>query len=253
VILYGADMEDLDNSFDGAEQTVDLNCIMPEFADQDDLTGNKIPVKKLSQMFDSVSGKEASTSANTGLKVYLRVRAIAAKLENTITVESATSIVSNAPESSKRAQYSKREERHYAFNHIFSPQSQQNDVFDICVQPLLEKFIQGESCVLFAYGMTNAGKTYTIQGNTANPGILPRLVNAILGQATEQFVDARLQLSMLEIYQEKIFDLLNSSSKREKLTIRDGNGKVEVGKLSAHPIGSDEEAFKLLSTASANR
>ena len=51
--------------------------------------------------------------ANGGMKVYLRVRPIKSKEEGTITVESDTSIVTNAPESSKRAQYTKTEARHY--------------------------------------------------------------------------------------------------------------------------------------------
>ena len=41
------------------------------------------------------------------------------------------------------------------------------------------RFLGGENCVLIAYGMTNAGKTHTIQGTTNNPGSLPRLVEEI--------------------------------------------------------------------------
>ena len=60
-----------------------------------------------------------------------------------------------------------------------------------------------------------------------------------------------LNISMLEIYQEKIYDLL--SSKKEKLSIRDGNGKVEVGKLSYHQVTSTEESIKLMDMASSKR
>jgi hypothetical protein len=206
----------------------------------------------------TTSAATTTTSGNSGgLKVYLRVRAIPSKLDSTITVESNTSIVTNAPETSKRAQYNnKQTERSYTFSHVFAPTSQQTEVFDVSVGPLLEKFLRGESTVLFAYGMTNAGKTYTIQGSQAMPGILPRLVNAILDQTKNeqtqvQVNDYRLQMSMLEIYQEKIYDLL--ATKREKLSIRDGSGKVEVGKLSVHAIASADEALKLLGTAAANR
>ena len=235
-----------DSSFDGTEQ-IDFNSIIAEFPDAEDLQGHKVPVKKLSQMFDSCA-KEP-----TGMRVYLRVRGISEKLESTISVESMTTIVTSAPESSKRAQYSKKEERHYSFCHVFAPTSQQADVFEISVAPLLDKVVQGESAVLFAYGMTNAGKTYTIQGNSQQPGILPRLVNSILEQSKKLSDSSapQLHISMLEIYQEKIFDLLGT--KREKLSIRDANGKVEVAKLSAHSIASDEEAMKLLNTAATNR
>jgi len=66
------------------------------------------PVKKLSEVFDTCAKAEGN------MKVYLRVRPASDKSgETTISVESTTSIVTNAPESSKRAIYTKMEERHY--------------------------------------------------------------------------------------------------------------------------------------------
>ena len=56
---------------------------------------------------------------------------------------------------------------------------------------------------------------------------------------------------MLEIYQEKIIDLLNK--KKEKLTIRDGNGRVEVSKLTTHSIKTADEATKLMDIAQSAR
>lgn len=133
---------------------------------------------------------------------------------------------------------------------MFGPESQQGDVFTHVAEPLLERFLAGDSCVLFAYGMTNAGKTYTIQGNPERPGILPQLVHAVLQRMGGQS-GWDLQASMLEIYQEKVYDLLGK--KRDKLAIRDGNGRVEVVKLSSHPIGSADEAIRLMDTAASKR
>lgn len=123
-------------------------------------------------------------------------------------------------------------------------------MYQHAVEPLLEKFYRGDNCVLFAYGMTNAGKTYTIQGSLHNPGILPRLVSSILDKM-DQMVEPRLNISMLEIYQEKIYDLL--ARRRENLSIRDANGRVEVAKLSHHPVKSTTEAFMLMDTAASKR
>lgn len=36
--------------------------------------------------------------------------------------------------------------------------------------------------LLFAYGVTNAGKTFTIMGNEENPGILPRALGEIFSR-----------------------------------------------------------------------
>jgi len=137
---------------------------------------------------------------------------------------------------------------------VFGPGSQQSDIFDHSVGPLLERFVQGDSCVLFAYGMTNAGKTFTIQGNKEQPGVMPRLVNAVLEKMQTMGISGAgwdLQTTMLEIYQEKIYDLLGK--KKDKLSIRDGNGRVEVQKLSVHTISSADDALKLMDAAAGRR
>ncbi len=101
--------------------------------------------------------------------------------------------------------------------------------------------------------MTNAGKTFTVQGANSNPGILPRLVTAVLDAMNSQGRDGwDLHVSMLEIYQENIYDLL-SKKRKEKLSIRDANGKVEVNKLSTHSITTTKDACKLMDTAAYNR
>jgi Kinesin motor domain len=97
------------------------------------------------------------------------------------------------------------------------------------------RFLRGESCVLFAYGMTNSGKTHTIQGSDCNngSGLLPRIVDAVLESTKTKNEQTghdlrqhpvneshfELHVSMLEIYQEKVFDLL--SKRRDKLTVSD--------------------------------
>jgi hypothetical protein len=128
----------------------------------------------------------------------------------------------------------------------------QDDIFEHTTAPLLRKFLNGENCVLFAYGMTNAGKTYTVQGTNSNPGILPKLVTAVLDEMAKSTSEWDLHVSMLEIYQENIYDLL-AKKKKEKLSIRDANGKVEVNKLSTHSIKSTKDACKLMDTAAYNR
>jgi hypothetical protein len=123
-------------------------------------------------------------------------------------------------------------------------------VFHHSVEPLMERFVGGDSVVFFAYGMTNAGKTHTIQGEPGAPGVLPQLVEAVLGKLGKMS-EWDLQTSMMEIYQEKVYDLLGK--KKDKLSIRDGNGRVEVMKLSSHPISSASEAMELMNTAASKR
>ena len=236
-----------DKNDDPADHIAELNNIVVDFPVlDDDNSVSSIPVKKLEGSFDNIAKNESLVSQ---LRVYLRVRPISEKLDSTISLESETTIITTAPEISNRAKYTKMEERTYTFNRVFGPSSEQNEVFEFSVEPLMERFLQGENCVLMAYGMTNAGKTHTIQGSTQNPGCLPRLVSEIL--LKREFSSFDLQLSILEIYQEDVYDLL--SKKKEKLKIRDVNGRMEVPKLSSHSIKSSSEAIKLMDAASCNR
>eukprot|EP01038_Epipyxis_sp_PR26KG_P015059 gene15059-20263_t len=239
-------MSDLDTSFDAAD-SMDLANVIAEFR-QDPITAGQMPNKKLCEAFDNCI---KDRPAEDTMKVFLRVRPIMNKADCTITVDSQYAITTTAPDSSKRALYTRTDARNYVFNRVFGPESQQEEVYDKIVPPLLQRFINGESCVLFAYGMTNAGKTYTIQGSDQNPGLLPRLVKSVLNQMENSPIEWNLQISMLEVYQEKVYDLLNK--KRDKLNIRDGNGKVEVGKLTAHKISVAEDATKLMNFAQTNR
>lgn len=231
----------LDSSCDG-EEIADLTSVIGEFRNNDDEPG-KIPVKKLQPSFDNIAKDEH-------LKVYLRVRPVIGLTESSIRVVSDTSITTIAPESSNRAKYTKTEERDYSFSRVFGTTSSQQDVFTHAVAPLVDKFLGHESCVLFAYGMTNSGKTFTIQGTPQIRGVLPNLIASVLDR-TESFSERSLQISMMEIYQEKVFDLL--SKQRDKLQIRDNGGRVEVSRLSCHALKSPDDAFKLVEQATQNR
>lgn len=98
--------EALDQSFDDKE-VADLASVVAEFPDNDELPEINIPVKKLSEEFDNAAKPDDS------MKVYLRVRPIADKADSTVIVETSNTILTSAPESSKRAQYTKTEERRY--------------------------------------------------------------------------------------------------------------------------------------------
>jgi hypothetical protein len=98
-------------SFEGKE-SIDLASVIAEFPNGDD-NPHKIPVKKLSQVFDGCIQNKTTDHVDDHMKVYLRVRPIPNNAETTIIVESENTILTNAPESSKRALYTKLESRHY--------------------------------------------------------------------------------------------------------------------------------------------
>ncbi|KAI0067955.1 kinesin-domain-containing protein [Artomyces pyxidatus] len=102
----------------------------------------------------------------------------------------------------------------YTFSHIFPSDSQQSEFFTKTTLPLVKGLLDGENGLLFAYGVTNSGKTYTMQGGShkGSAGILPRtldvLFNSIEGlQSQSRYRPVRLQGIELD-------DASNSSLRR---------------------------------------
>uniref|UniRef100_A0A915PIJ9 Uncharacterized protein n=1 Tax=Setaria digitata TaxID=48799 RepID=A0A915PIJ9_9BILA len=137
----------------------------------------------------------------------------------------------------------------FAFDSVFDPTTSQEMIYDACAAPLLEKIFDGYNCTILAYGQTGSGKTYTmgteetIAVSSEERGIISRLVDGIFKQinTSDRY---RVTASMLEIYEEKVIDLLCVS--RESLHIRESKGVVFVQGLSEHPVNCLEDALKLL-------
>ncbi|KAG7450141.1 kinesin-domain-containing protein [Guyanagaster necrorhizus] len=74
----------------------------------------------------------------------------------------------------------------YTFSRVFTPDTSQSDFFQSTTLPLVRDALQGQNALLFAYGATNSGKTYTIQGGSqdGSAGILPRSLD-VLFNSTE--------------------------------------------------------------------
>ncbi|CAF4268292.1 unnamed protein product, partial [Rotaria magnacalcarata] len=63
--------------------------------------------------------------------------------------------------------------------HILTDNISQSAAFKELALPLLDDLIQGKSSVLFTYGITGSGKTYTMMGPLNNPGLIPRSFDVI--------------------------------------------------------------------------
>ena len=69
----------------------------------------------------------------------------------------------------------------YTFNHVFPPETHQSEFFTKTTLPIVRDLLSGENGLVFAYGVTNSGKTYTIQGGTEpnTAGLLPRTLDVV--------------------------------------------------------------------------
>uniref|UniRef100_A0A673CDK0 Kinesin-like protein n=1 Tax=Sphaeramia orbicularis TaxID=375764 RepID=A0A673CDK0_9TELE len=66
----------------------------------------------------------------------------------------------------------------FSFSQIFGPQTSQSELFEDAVKSQMSDFLDGKDALIFSYGVTNAGKTYTIQGTPKDRGILLRVLDS---------------------------------------------------------------------------
>lgn len=101
----------------------------------------------------------------------------------------------------------------YQFDRVFGPEATQNDVFSE-VETLSTSLLDGYSCCLFAYGQTGSGKTFTMEGPTSDRGLNYRLLQNVFSEMQERSATTHydLNVSIMEIYNEAIVDLLDEKN-----------------------------------------
>jgi hypothetical protein len=130
------------------------------------------------------------------------------------------------------------------YDAVLGPSSTQADAFNL-IDGYVNKALDGYNCTVLAYGQTGTGKTYTMSGGRwttdtpvassedgpdaqsierAQQGVIPRAFEKLFQRITElSFATAMfsVQTSFLEVYNEKIYDLLakRSNSKRADMNI----------------------------------
>ncbi|NXM10804.1 KI20A protein, partial [Ploceus nigricollis] len=123
------------------------------------------------------------------LKVFLRVRPFSiAELEShesqgCVTIEDAQTVILSAPKESSAMKNSERGIGHavhsFTFSQVFGPETTQSAFFEGSMKDIIRAYVNGVNGLVFTYGVTNAGKTFTIQGTSKDLGILPRSLDVI--------------------------------------------------------------------------
>ena len=150
-----------------------------------------------------------------------------------------------------------RPEKSFEYDYIFDPKSTQNDVYEE-VTLLIQSMVQGNNICIIAYGQTCTGKTYTIQGpDSKNPGIAPRAAKElflILNNFNKSnfFENIRLSLTIIEIYNEQIYNLLEESTPSLNM-YEDASGNLIIPDLNPITVNSFDEANKLFKLAAKFR
>ncbi|CAL6058217.1 Kinesin-6 [Hexamita inflata] len=115
----------------------------------------------------------------------------------------------------------------FQFDAVFGPDSTQDEVFQQA-RPVIDSALQGVNSTIFSFGATCAGKSYTIFGpDQRNEGIIPRTISYIfqyIQQNSSKSIHYMLSVSFLEIYLERVRDLLNQQ--KNNLQVFDSDNPV---------------------------
>ncbi|XP_076292719.1 kinesin-like protein KIF23 [Lasioglossum baleicum] len=127
------------------------------------------------------------------VQVYCRLRPMQYPSDiSCMNVISDTTIAITPPESAINFRNSSNKEIQTTFSSVFTPVATQKEIFNVVALPLVENVIRGRNSLLFTYGVTGSGKTYTMTGGSQDAGIMPRcldvIFNSIANYQTKKFV-----------------------------------------------------------------
>lgn len=103
----------------------------------------------------------------------------------------------------------------------------------------------GYNACIFAYGQTGSGKSFTMMGSEEDPGLIPRICRALFERIEcerREGAGYKVTVSYLEIYNERVRDLLNVTDEEHPLRIREHKTDGPyVENLSEHQVRKYEE------------
>ncbi|XP_067350658.1 kinesin-like protein KIF20A isoform X1 [Channa argus] len=123
------------------------------------------------------------------VKVYLRIRPLSevererGEEQGCVAVQDVETLLLKAPKESQNMKTAERgitQSIHkFRFSKIFGPETTQQQFFECTMKNMVKDVLGGQNRLLYTYGVTNSGKTYTIQGSGREAGLLPRVLASL--------------------------------------------------------------------------
>uniref|UniRef100_A0A8C5FNX5 Kinesin-like protein n=1 Tax=Gadus morhua TaxID=8049 RepID=A0A8C5FNX5_GADMO len=183
--------------------------------------------------------KKTSNTEKDPVGVYCRIRPLGADDEECcVEMISNTTIQLHPPDGLKANRNGDFKETQYSFKKVFGIQTTQKELFEDVAKPLIEDLIQCKNGLLFTYGVTGSGKTFTMTGSPGQGGLLPRsldmLFNSISPYQAKRYVFKPDDKNGLEIQSQ--VDALLERQKRENMQ---SVPKTPVSRQKADPEFAD--------------
>ncbi|XP_017661787.1 PREDICTED: kinesin-like protein KIF27 isoform X5 [Lepidothrix coronata] len=149
----------------------------------------------------------------------------------------------------------------FTFDFVFGKSSTQEEVYTVCIKPLLVSLTEGYNATVFAYGQTGSGKTYTIGGDhiasvaVDEKGIIPRAIQELFQHISEnRNINFYVKVSYIEVYKEELRDLLELETSVKELHIReDEKGNTVIVGAKEFQVECADEVISLLESGNAAR
>ncbi|XP_011635150.1 uncharacterized protein LOC105425873 [Pogonomyrmex barbatus] len=171
------------------------------------------------------------------IKVAVRVRPVSVRELNStgsavvVHAEPNEIVLTNLKVSPSKVGDSRERTRRYGFDYCFDssdPEAKnyatQTTIYETLGQSILDAMFSGYNSCLVAYGQSASGKTYTMMGTKEDPGLIPRLCEGIFSKIEQESKHERIYrvtVSYLEIYNERVRDLLKPSTSTSGLRVRE--------------------------------
>nr|CAB3479781.1 unnamed protein product [Digitaria exilis] len=146
----------------------------------------------------------------------------------------------------------------FSFDKVFYEDAQQSDVYNFLAVPIVSDAINGINGTIITYGQTGAGKTYSMEGpsilhcNEQKTGLVHRVVDELFGCLRSSASTWTVKLSMVEIYLEKVRDLLDLS--KDNLQIKESKTQgIYIAGATEISVMNSSDALENLSQGIANR
>ncbi len=162
--------------------------------------------------------------------------------------------------------FESRNEKNYFFDEIFDEKSDNKEVFDKSIKPMINNLIEGYNSTILAYGITGTGKTHTIFGDYNNDkeekGIVIYAISYLFELIEQKKLNSNyknlldknyiVKISYLEIYNETVIDLLNKKN-FPLMIIEDSNKGIYVPELKEFIVNSSVELENLINEGNKKR
>ncbi|OQR89057.1 kinesin motor domain containing protein [Achlya hypogyna] len=138
------------------------------------------------------------------------------------------------------------------FDQCFSATTSQEELFQREMAPTIPLVLQGMNMTVLAYGPAKNGKTYTLEGTAQSPGLVPRTMKQVFHHLHTLRGRVTVHTSVVEIQNNKVFDLLDAKTDKLDLPIRQSaTGTIAVQGVTSQAVETLHEFTKLYELARA--